>query len=135
MTNFLLYLGVVAVTCFALPLLMALMAWVLTGRPPAAFAGLARSVEGRFRRSASTPVPDVLLELELARLARAVQQARDTPRPGQALHVRASTAAYDHVLLSCCGRVGLTAPTTTPPLSDRERFEVETRLMEAGVTW
>ena len=116
------------------PALAAGLKWLATGEPP-------RWIESRTqrrreaRRGQPEPMPQVLHELELARLADEIRRVRDAQQPGLATRVRACNAAYDDVLVRCALDLGLEAPTRLPPLSDRERFEVETELMAAGMRW
>lgn len=81
------------------------------------------------------PLPQVLHELELARLAEEIQRECDERRPGQLHRVRASTAAYDGALVDACRTVGIDHPRGALPLSDTVRYDVEMRLMAAGVHW
>ncbi len=84
---------------------------------------------------ADTEVDILLYSLELRRLAEQVQQARMDDRPGKMVHITASEAAYDMVLLSCCRTAGLDAPDRRPPLLAEERMEAELALMTHGVSW
>lgn len=77
----------------------------------------------------------LLRTLELRRLADEVQRAHATCEPGKFLRVRASTGAYDDVLLECCRAAGVSAPRHRGPLSTDERFEVESALMSRRVEW
>ena len=108
--------------------------WLTTGEPP-------RWVESHSdrwreaRRVTPEPMPQVLHELELKRLADEVQRVRNFDRPGQYHRVRATTAAYDDALVQACRTLGLDHPAGSLPLSDTDRYDVETRLMSAGVHW
>ena len=77
----------------------------------------------------------MLYSLELRRLAEQVQLARISDRPGKMVHITATEAAYDMVLLSCCRSAGLDAPDRRPPLLAEERMEAELALMTHGVSW
>ncbi len=119
------------------PALAAGLKWLATGEPP-------RWIESRSqrlreaRRGRPEPMPQVLHELELARLADEVQRVRTADRPGepgQFHRVRATTAAYDDALVQACRTMGLDHPGGSLPLSDSDRYEIETRLMSAGVRW
>ncbi len=118
----------------AAPVLAQGLRWLATGNPP---QWVDDQVERhrRTRRPAGEPMPQVLHELELTRLAAEVQRVRADSQPGQLHRVRASTAAYDSALLDACRHIGLDAPRDIPPLSDSQRYDVETRLMSAGVHW
>lgn len=83
----------------------------------------------------SAEVDILLYSLELRRLAELVTQARMSDRPGRMVHITATVAAYDSVLLSCCRSAGLDAPDRRPPLLDDERMEAELALMTHGVSW
>ena len=103
--------------------------------------GLARGVpaffewvcEERWRRRPQ--VPDVLLSLELARLATEIQSAHESVQPHQAERLAASRGAYDLVLLELCDRAGIPRPPGRPPLDDRRRLDVEASLIGAGYSW
>ncbi len=81
------------------------------------------------------PLPQVLHELELARLAGEIQREREERRPGRLHRVRASTAAYDGALVDACRTVGIEHPRGALPWSDADRYDVEMRLLAAGVHW
>lgn len=132
--NFVRYALVTAGFVASAPALAHGLRWLVTGEPP-------RWVDDQVeryrqtRRQPGEPMPQVLHELELTRLATEVQRVRADSQPGQLHRVRASTAAYDSALLETCRNVGLEAPADVPPLSDSQRYDVETRLMSAGVHW
>jgi hypothetical protein len=93
-------------------------------------------VEQPTAKPAESAEVDILLySLELRRLAEQVQQARMDNRPGRMVHITATEAAYDTVLLSCCRSAGLDAPDRRPPLLAEERMEAELALMTHGVSW
>lgn len=87
------------------------------------------------RRHSRLQTPLVIHELDLTRLADSVTQSSATSQPARAFRIRASTAAYDTVLLDTCRTLGLPAPVGRPPLTEQERFDTEARLLEAGVRW
>lgn len=89
--------------------------------------------EERWRRRPQ--VPDVLLALELARLADEIQRTHETPQPHRAERLAASRGAYDLVLLELCDRAGIPRPQGRPPLDDRRRLDVEAALIGAGYSW
>lgn len=115
--------------------LAAVFDWVLLGREPALLRPLLAPLhEWRdARRPAPPPLPAVLHELELARLAAELRRVRDSNQPGLATRVRACTAAYDDVLLRCAQDLGV--PVPAPPLTRGERLEVETHLLSQGIRW
>ncbi|WP_068428128.1 hypothetical protein [Piscicoccus intestinalis] len=128
------YLAVVGVMFAGIYACTRLLVWFVFGTPPRLLVPLIDYVDAR-RRRPPEPVPPVLHELELARLARELRRVREANQPGLATRVRACTAAYDDVLLACAHDIGVPAPQSRPPLSTQERFEVETRLMAAGLRW
>lgn len=134
MLNAIAFLVVVAGMFLAMRLAVVLLEWLVAGRVPGPLKPLVdRWDEARYRPP--EPMPPVLHQLELTRLARELQRVRDANQPGLATRVRACTAAYDDVLLRCALDIGLEPPDSVPPLSERERFEVETELMAAGMSW
>lgn len=135
LTYLLLYLAVAAVGGLTMLAAASLFAWAMTGRAPRPVEHVLDKITARRRSRRPEPMPTVLHELELARIAGLLQHAYDTPRPGQAHHVRASTAAYDDALLRCCVVSGVAVPACQVPLSNARRFDLETRLMAAGVQW
>ncbi|MDO5711214.1 MAG: hypothetical protein Q4P32_05675 [Micrococcales bacterium] len=134
MMNAIGYVVVIAGMFLAMRCLVALMEWGVAGRVPRRLQPLMDKVDA-VRHPPPEPMPHVLHELELARLAAEIQKVRDANQPGLATRVRACTAAYDDVLVRCAHDLGLEAPSSLPPLTDRERFEVETELMSAGLSW
>lgn len=106
-----------------------------------------RSALSRLRlrgHTAATPTPTpeqsrevdvVLYTLELGRLATEIEKVRQSDRPGKMVHIAATVAAYDTVLLSCCRTVGLSVPDRRPPLPADERLEAELALLARGVEW
>lgn len=103
--------------------------------------GLARGVPAaldwasheRWRRRPQ--VPDVLLSLELARLATEIQRTHGSLQPHQAERLAASRGAYDMVLMELCDRAGISRPEGRPPLDDRRRLDLEAALIGAGYSW
>lgn len=95
---------------------------------------LRRALSGRPQPS-SSDVDLLLRTLELRRLAAEVQKAHATCQPGKYQRVRASTGAYDDVLLECCRAAGVSAPRSRGPLSTDERFEAEAALLSHRVEW
>lgn len=131
--NMLRYAAVAAGFVASAPAMAAGLRWLVTGAPPHWVEQIDRR---RCAPAAGTDsMPQVLHELELARLADEVQRVRAQDRPGRRLQVRATTAAYDDALVQACRALGLESPAGTPPLSDAQRYEVETALMAAGVQW
>lgn len=119
------------------PLVAAGLKWLATGEAPQWIED--RSARRRDpRRVPPEPMPQVLHELELARLAREVQRVRTADllgEPGQYHRVRSTTAAYDGALVEACRTLGLEHPQGALPLTDSARYDIETRLMSAGVHW
>lgn len=83
----------------------------------------------------SRDVEVMLYTLELGRLASEIEKARRVDRPGKMVHITATVAAYDTVLLTCCRTVGLAVPDRRPPLEAEERVQVELALLTRGVEW
>ncbi len=127
------YLGVLALSAVAGQALFHATRWMFTGQPPAVVTTLV----DRFRPPAPEPepMPPVLDELELTRLAHELAAVRESDRQGLALRITACTIAYDEALLRCCESHGLPAPTGRKPLSTSQRLEAECSLMAAGVSW
>lgn len=128
------YLALLGAVLLGAHVCAALCAWAVFARPPRLLVPLLDRLDAR-RHPPSDPMPPVLHQLELARLAEELRRVRESRQPGLATRVRACTAAYDYVLVACARDLGLPAPDTMPPLSAGERFEVETRLMAEGMQW
>lgn len=129
--------GLVAYAGIVLALYLSVWAFDLavrcvSGCPPRWLRRLAATVRPP-RSRARTPL--VIHELDLTRLAGDVTRSSGTDQPARAFRIRASTAAYDTVLVDACRTLGLPAPVGRPPLSEQERFDTEARLLEAGVRW
>lgn len=124
----------------ALWLVAGLVAWFCGGRPPVLLRPLVRWAEPLVarlpgRRRHPDPLPPVLLELELRRLAEGVQLAADSCQPAKAERLQAWTGAYDLALVDYCGSLGLVPAGCRAPLSAGERFDLESRLIGAGYDW
>ncbi len=128
------YAAVIAGTALVLWAVVVLMQWATTSRLPGRMQSRLDKWHAA-RCPPPEPMPPVLHQLELARLAREIRRVRDANQPGLATRVRACTAAYDDVLVRCAQDLGIDVPRSALPLSDRERFEVETELMAAGMQW
>ncbi len=81
------------------------------------------------------PLPQVLLALELRRLAAEVRRIDEGRQPHRAARLAAALAAYDHVLLQLCEAAQLEHPRGLPPLSSRVRLDLEAELVASGVDW
>lgn len=130
--NMLRYAAVTAGFVASAPALAGALRWATTGEAP---AWVTRARGRRGGNDAPEPVPQVLHELELTRLADELQRVRAGAGAARAHHVRATTAAYDGVLLESCRRLGIASPRGPVPLSDADRLDVESRLMSAGMRW
>lgn len=128
------YVAVIASTVLLVWAVVVVMEWAMTNRLPRRLQAWVDDWQIA-RHPQPEPIPPVLHQLELARLAREIRRVREANQPGLATRVRACTAAYDDVLVRCAQDLGLEVPQSMPPLSDRERFEVETELMAAGMQW
>jgi len=117
-------------------------AWLSDGPLPRATRSALSRLRRRGQKSAQAPTPEqsrevdvVLYTLELGRLATEIEKVRQSDRPGKMVHMTATVAAYDTVLLTCCRTVGLTVPDRRPPLAADERLEAELALLARGVEW
>lgn len=86
-------------------------------------------------KTPAEPVPSVLLELELQRLAAYVRAVEGGDELSKAARLAAIRLAYDKVLLDLCVAADVPAPRQSPPLSADERFEAESALVGAGHGW
>jgi len=115
--------------------------WAVTGRPKRPFVRLAQRIEAERerRRPPREPIPPVLLGLELRRLGAEMLRIDDSDLPAKAMRLRATTAAYDYVLLECCRSLEVPVPDASDPLStpltSDQRFTAESSLLAAGFTW
>lgn len=116
---------------------MALLAHTGSGRPHWSIRPAVRlhdQVRERLRKP-TEPVPSVLLELELQRLAAHIRAVEDGNEPAKAARLAACRLAYDGVLLDLCAAAAVPVPRPDPPLSADERFEAESALVGAGHGW
>lgn len=128
------YLLLIAALCLAW-FLLGLGMRLLVGDHPAWLRRILR-VRDRWRRPATPPpTPLVLHELELTRLAAMVAATYESVQPARAFRVNAASAAYDMELVEACRSLGVDAPDGHPPLTPRDRFETESRLLAAGLHW
>lgn len=127
------YLGVLVLAAVAGHTLSRATEWIHTGEPP---APIGRALK-LFRRPAPEPepIPGVLWELELARVARQLEQVRKSETQGLALRITACTIAYDEALIACCRSYGLEAPSGPRPLTAGQRLQAESALLGHGVQW
>lgn len=120
-------------------LLFQCLNWATGGEPPRLLrplaAGAARLTARIPWRRREEPLPDVLLALELRRMAAEVRRVEEGCQPHRAERLRAAMTAYDLVLLELAANNDVPTPPTRPPLTHRDRFEVETGLMSCGVDW
>lgn len=141
MTTLLLMAAYVVALSGALWFVAGVIAWFCGGRPPRLLRPLVRRVESLLARwpgrpsRRRDPLPSVLLELELRRLAEGLQRAADSRQPATAERLQAWTGAYDLALVDYCGSLGLVPPGCRAPLTARERFDLESRLIGAGYDW
>jgi hypothetical protein len=81
----------------------------------------------------------VLLGLELRRLGAEMQRIDASDLPAKAMRLRATTAAYDYVLLECCRSLEVPVPyksdPVNTPLTSDQRSSAELSLLSAGFTW
>lgn len=114
--------------------------WLSEGETPRLLRPLVRRVGAVSRALGSgprveEPLPDILLTLELRRLAAEVRRVEEDVQPHPAARRQAALAAYDRVLLQLCETVDLSTACGLPPLSARRRLELETGLVSSGVDW
>lgn len=128
------YLGVLVLAAVGGHLLYKIVEWMGTSRPPPLVAkGLARLRSDRVEPS--EPVPTILYQLELTRMAKELALVRESDAQGRALRVTAYTIAYDDALVGCCRSVGIDAPAAPRPLTSDQRLSAEASLLAAGVDW
>lgn len=114
--------------------------WLSEGETPRLLRPLARRV-GVARRAlgwgprVDEPLPDILLTLELRRLAAEIRRVEEGVQPHPAARRQAALAAYDRVLIQLCETADLPTARGLPPLSARHRLELETGLVSSGVDW
>jgi hypothetical protein len=115
--------------------------WGVTGRAKWPFVTLARRLEAARERRLPPhePIPPVLLGLELRRLGAEMQRIDASDLPAKAMRLRATTAAYDYVLLECCRSLEVPIPDKSDPvntpLTNDQRSTAELSLLSAGFTW
>lgn len=128
--NALRYAAVAAGFVASAPVLARALRWAYTTGSP-------RSVAPHADEGVRPPLarPRAWHEQELTRLSDLVQRARTGERSGRAHRVRSATAAYDDALLDSCRSIGVPLPAQGAPLADGARFDVETRLVAAGLSW
>lgn len=114
--------------------------WLCEGETPKALRPVARALR-RAQQDlglgprVEEPLPDILLTLELRRLAAEVQKAEMSQQPHRAARRAAALAAYDRVLVELCESADLPTTSGLPPLSARHRLELETGLVSSGLDW
>lgn len=128
------YLLLIAALCLAWYLLSFAIR-LLVGDHPAWWGRVLRIRGRRGRPAPPSTTPVVLHELELTRLAAMVAATYESVQPARAFRVSAASAAYDMELLEACRTLGLDGPCGRPPLTPQDRFDVETRLLAAGLHW
>jgi hypothetical protein len=137
----LLGVGLLALPGLSLGLVAAGLRWLTGAGPPRVFRPFVAFAERHpvrlpwRHRSRPQPLPDILLVLELRRMAAEVRRVEDGVQPHRAARLRAVMAAYDHVLLELAAVSHVPAPVGQVPLSQRARLEVETALVSSGVDW
>ncbi len=114
--------------------------FVSSGETPQSLRPLVRWVRGVRRELGwgphiEEPLPDILLALELRRLAAEVRRVEEGREPHAAARRQAALAAYDRVLLQLCETADLPTASGLPPLSARHRLELETGLVSSGLDW
>lgn len=127
------YVGVLVLAGVAGHALCAATEWIATGQLPRPLHRLFARARGD--RPVSEPMPAILLELELQRLAGELLAVRGSDRQGRALRITACTIAYDDALVQCCRGHGIDAPDEPRPLLTSQRVDAEASLLAAGVSW
>lgn len=111
--------------------------WLTTGQPPR----LLRPAVDRAgawldaRRPPATPIPPILLALELSRLAAHVRYVEESDLPNKAERLMAARLAYDHALRDYCRAVDIPVPMAIRGLSREQRFDMESALIGTGHEW
>ncbi|WP_226343902.1 hypothetical protein [Agilicoccus flavus] len=132
MASLVFYVSAIALACLVLRLALDAAAWLYLGRVP---VYVDRLLPRRPPPPAEEALPTVLRELELTRLAAAVERERRVRQPGAYVRTQACLAAYDAQLLAGSADLGLPVPPERLPLSAKRRLEVEAELASAGLQW
>jgi hypothetical protein len=88
----------------------------------------------RARRMAKGPTIERLAS-DLRRISADIDRIQLVDQPYKMTRLRATFAAYDDTLLTCCRTLGVQPPRDRGPLDDRERLEAELALLQEGMTW
>jgi hypothetical protein len=116
-------------------LLTWLLGWLLDGVTPPP-ARLVASLRERHRGTDTVSMADeVLLELELRRIAERIQAEYAGCQPAKAERLRSWVIAYDSVLLELCEFSQIPPPRRGLPLSAEQRFALEHALVGSGRSW
>ena len=122
----------------ALTLQLPILMWVLSGEPPSLVRRAGERLAARWprrRRSRATPLPPILLGMELRRLGGEIRRVEESNLPAKASRLAACATAYDHVLIEYCRSVDLPVPAERGPLTPSQRFEAESALICTGHDW
>ncbi len=117
---------------------MPVLMWVICGEPPSLVRRAIERLSARLprrRRARDTPLPPILLGMELRRLGGEIRRVEESNQPAKASRLAACSTAYDHVLIEYCRSVDLPVPAERGPLTPSQRFEAESALICAGHDW
>lgn len=124
-------------------LLLAILGlWALV---PLSFMLLERALTGRlprrpaWLRMTAAPMPTAppveRIAADLRRLAHDLELIERSDHPRKVARLRASSMAYDDVLLEACRALEVAAPVAHPPLCPADRLQAEAGLACAGLRW
>jgi hypothetical protein len=88
----------------------------------------------RARRTANGPTIERLAS-DLRRISADIERIQLVDQPYKMTRLRATFAAYDDTLLTCCRSLGVPPPRDHGPLDARERLEAELALLQEGLDW
>lgn len=117
---------------------MALLPWLVEGVVRGALR-LARRADRWWRRRRPPPPrradrPIERLSADLRRLGVALQEIERSDQPAKVARLRATSLAYDDVLVAACRALEVEVPAA-PPLRPVDRLAAEAELARHGLTW
>ncbi|MBP6995421.1 MAG: hypothetical protein KBB39_04680 [Phycicoccus sp.] len=112
-----------------------LLRWLPENQPPRWLAWLLTPLTryAQARRPVPEPLPSILIELELRRIAHQLAVVERSDQPHKAQRVDAWRGAYDLALADLARSLGEDPPA--PPLSPSQRTDLELTLVGAGHSW
>ena len=90
---------------------------------------------GRRRQPVPTHPPIERLGADLRRLAADLERIERSDLPAKVARMRATSLAYDGVLLSACRALEVPVPVPAPPLEPLDRLQAEAALAGQGLVW